>query len=98
MPLDHEISKTNKGINDIRKKLDEINDRIPGLGLYIIVGVAMIAAIRSCNRTGDIKETLQSQVQYQDVIGQEAPERFYEINGQRIYLEVDGKPVEEYFR
>jgi hypothetical protein len=33
-----------------------------------------------------------------NVIGVEAPEKFYVVNGQRVYLEIDGKPVEEYWR
>lgn len=37
-------------------------------------------------------------VQTKNVIGKKAPEKFYEINGNRVYLEIDGKPVEEYFR
>lgn len=27
----------------------------------------------------------------------ENPEKFYEISEQRVYLEIDGKPVEQYF-
>lgn len=31
-----------------------------------------------------------------NVIGQDPNDVFYEINGQRAYLEVDGQPIEKY--
>ncbi len=34
----------------------------------------------------------------ENIIGESKPEKFYNINGQRVYLEIDGKPVEEYWR
>ena len=37
-------------------------------------------------------------IRIENVFGSEAPEKFYEINNQRVYLEIDGKPVEEYWR
>lgn len=36
------------------------------------------------------------QLRVENVIGNEAPEKFYVINNQRVYLEIDGKPVEQY--
>lgn len=46
-------------------------------------------------------DSLSKQYQFQErnVLGNpKISEKFYEINGQRFYLEIDGKPVEEYFR
>ncbi len=43
-------------------------------------------------------DAYQKQVHVENVIGQEAPDRFYELNGQRGYLEIDGKSVEQYVR
>jgi len=37
-------------------------------------------------------------LQQRNVIGNETPDKFYEINGQRAYLEIDGMPVEGYIR
>mgnify|MGYP001601341571 CR=1 FL=1 len=34
----------------------------------------------------------------ENVIAGPEPEKFYLVNGQRVYLEIDGKPVEGYFR
>ncbi len=68
-------------------------------GLYAMVFIAMVGSIKSCNRTQEILNNYQKapQVQVGNVIGNEAPERFYEMNGQRVYLEVDGKAVDSYF-
>ncbi len=30
--------------------------------------------------------------------GSEDPDKFYTINGQEAYIEIDGKPVKEYFK
>ncbi|MEK6813081.1 MAG: hypothetical protein AABX86_03130 [Nanoarchaeota archaeon] len=44
------------------------------------------------------KKTKQETVTSSNVFGDEKPETFYEVNGQRAYLTIDGKPVEEYIR
>ena len=36
-------------------------------------------------------------LQERNVIGDSRPEKFIEINGQRYYVQIDGKPVENYF-
>ena len=33
-----------------------------------------------------------------NVLGNETPEVFYELNGQRYFLSIDGKPVSEYVK
>ena len=37
-------------------------------------------------------------IKTQNVMGNEKPEKFYEIGGKRVYLEIDGTPVEDYFK
>lgn len=37
------------------------------------------------------------EIKTENVMGTSEPEKFYEINGQRVYVEIDGKPVEEHF-
>ena len=44
---------------------------------------------------GASKESLELHIE--NVVGAEEPEKFYLINGQRAYLEIDGAPVEECF-
>ena len=39
-----------------------------------------------------------SKIQTENVIGNKAPEKFYEVDGKRVYLEIDGKPVADYFK
>ena len=35
-------------------------------------------------------------LQERNVVGGEKPEKFYEIGGKRVYLEIDGQSVEQY--
>lgn len=50
---------------------------------------------------GQYKFNLAQQSNYklqeQNILGEDTPEKFYEINEQRVYLEIDGKPIEQYF-
>jgi hypothetical protein len=79
-----------------------------GLGIPIAFGVAAAIALRFFSFGGletkldNIEKAIREQPRYEmkteNVIGQESPEKFYEINGQRVYLEIDGKPIEQYFR
>lgn len=100
MALDDDIKEIKKGIETIGNNQQGIYKFPSRYGLYLMIGITMIAGMKSCNRTADIKENMQAipQIQEQNVISQEAPEKFYEINGQRVYLEVDGKPIEQYFK
>ncbi len=67
-------------------------------GLYLMMMITMVASVRSCSISQDIYQKVNKRpvVQVDNVIGQEAPEVFYNLNGQRFYLEVDGKKVEDY--
>ena len=42
-------------------------------------------------------DKIKPKIQTCDVIGEKEPEKFYEIDGKRVYLEIDGKPIAEYF-
>ena len=60
----------------------------------------MVVGVRACDKAGDIEERLQQvpSIQIQDVRGDpNLPEKFYLMGGNRVYVEVDGKPVEQYF-
>ena len=100
MALEQDVQNMNKKLDQIERNQHSINNNLPGLITYIVIGIAAIAGIKSCNRTQEILDNYQKapQVQVENVIGQEAPERFYDLNGQRVYLEIDGKPVEQYVR
>lgn len=73
--------------------------------LYFMVGTTMLAVLCSGPCTPPIsavgsyygatsKEGLELHVE--NVLGNEKPERFYVVDGQRTYLEIDGMPVEKY--
>ena len=92
----------NKDISEAINKHGKI-----GISVPIVFALATASAIRLFSFGGletkleNIEAAIRNQPKYeiqtQNVIGEEAPEKFYEINGQRVYLEVDGKPVEQYF-
>jgi len=74
--------------------------------LYLMVAMTMISTCdvdRKTNNLGSKVDSIESQLktmqptlQVENVLGDPEPEKFYEIDGQRVYLEMDGKPVEQY--
>lgn len=68
--------------------------------IYCLLGITLITGIKSCYEISNLKESLQKipVIQIKNVIGGEAPEKFYEIDGKRVYLEIDSQPVEKYIR
>ncbi|MDP4012125.1 MAG: hypothetical protein Q8R00_00770 [Candidatus Nanoarchaeia archaeon] len=74
------------------------------LGCLGLLGLGAIIASISCNRVSSVNspniETKIENVQIftENIRDGSEPEKFYWVNNQRVYLEIDGKPVEEYFR
>jgi hypothetical protein len=69
-------------------------------GLYLMVGFTLYATCNhsdSLNRIENMQKEQRTQIQEQNILGGEANERFYDINGQRAYLEIDDKLVYKYF-
>ncbi|MFA5084718.1 MAG: hypothetical protein WC475_05090 [Candidatus Paceibacterota bacterium] len=99
MGLEEDIREIDRKLNRVIRNQHTIHDSLPGSIAYAVLGIAMIAAVKSCNRGNKLLENSertqqQQQVRVENVIGDSAPEKFYEINGQRFYIEIDGKPVE----
>ncbi len=44
-----------------------------------------------------LKEQKSPRLHIDNILGEEKPELFFEIDGKRIYAEIDGKPIEDYF-
>lgn len=77
------------------------------LGLPVLASSLLYFNYKRENRRDAIFEEILEQLKRtnnltdivtKNVIGGSEPEKFYQIKGQRVYLEVDGKPVEEYWR
>jgi hypothetical protein len=80
--------------------------------IELSIGTVIFGAIlmRSCvagsinGRLDKINETLQSgrmieyQLKKENVLDSALPEEFYEINGKRVYLKIDDRPIEELYR
>lgn len=47
---------------------------------------------------GRAMERSSLELQTEDVIGGITPEEFYVVSGDTVYLKVDGRPLESYFR
>ena len=67
----------------------------------------MLATGFRCDRQLSIEEKVDKLIQMQksapqlrteNVRGEATPEKFYDIDGQRVYLEIDGKPAETYLK
>lgn len=97
------VDSVKTAVGDLEQKLKNLRlgqyrgTSRPFLYVLVATGIA-VGAI-----TGDFSEennqllrALKPQVQTANVIEGSAPEKFYEIGGQRAYLEIDGKPVAEY--
>lgn len=91
---------TEQDIAEIKQGVQELKNRplsIERTGLYIMVLVTMLT---TCDNNDRIDRFYagsgQPQIQERDVIGETTPDRFYEIDGRKVFLEVDGRPVEDY--
>ena len=64
-------------------------------GLYIMVFLAMMYGCNVDDRTRDIKKKVNGLEQKMEdakpTLREEKGQKFYEINGQRAYIEVDGR-------
>jgi hypothetical protein len=87
--------------NEISRKLGSLRYELSFITTSSFI--LALVGIRSCQHVGRIADSLElatqnkQNIQTRDVVGNEQPERFYEFNGQRVYLEIDCKPVESYF-
>ena len=74
-------------------------------GTYIIaLGLGAAIFFSTLNIRDNLKnieekiKRISPNLKIENVIGNETPDKFYEIDGRRVYLEIDGKPVEEYLK
>lgn len=75
------------------------------LGLVAVNGllgagscICLLANMNTAQK-GNLETKVENiQLITKNVIGGSEPEKFYKVNDQRVYLEIDGKPVEEYWR
>ena len=71
-------------------------------GLYIMIFAGLVTTCNVEDISKQNKVTLEalaqkSALQESNVLGDTIPERFYMINGDTVYQEIDGVPVRTYF-
>ena len=92
---------TNNDLLDAIKKHNANNSwrfaMLLGAGaLAWIVSQMDIGATARRTREMYEKQPQEYEIQVNDIIGGDAPEKFYHIQGRRVYLEIDGKSIEDY--
>lgn len=97
MTLEEDITQIKKELKDLNEKLPKNKHRPV---LYIMTFMTMICAYTTLdyNIKKHEKEPQQTiltpKMITKNIIGNSLPEKFYEINNKRIYLEIDGKSVD----
>ena len=85
----------------------DIDDKIIDLAFGIVVGGAILLGgaylLRDCasETINYYRKTFDSQKIEsirEDLNGNSLPERYIELGGKRCFLEIDGKPVQEYIK
>lgn len=62
-----------------------------------VLGLSLLVSLHSCYRLGTLEdELIKSKIKVENVMGNSEPETFYEVNGQKVYLKIDGKYIENY--
>ena len=88
MTLDNEAVEVKREFRSIRRT---------GMVCIVLLAGTLGGLVQSDNRTAKILERMPEQTLYtENVSGNETPDKFYLVNGQRAYLEIDGQPVESY--
>jgi len=97
MDLKEEIFTIIRGIEELKKRPLSVERT----GLYLLV---LCSAVNSCYSAAQAYDEEQRRsrrvdniLQEMNVLGNTTPEKFYYVNGQRVYLEIDGKSVENCF-
>ncbi|MDD4878792.1 MAG: hypothetical protein PHO02_07240 [Candidatus Nanoarchaeia archaeon] len=84
------------------KDIKEALNKKPGylMLVFLVSSFAILGERINKNNTNEILNAINTshQVQTANIIEGSAPEKFYVIDGQRTYLEIDGKPVAEYLK
>lgn len=84
------------GFGDLNKRIghiDEVAYRLDEKSL------SLVRDVNSMNsRINQLLQRPTLELKTENVLGNKTPEQFYEIAGKRVYLTIDGQPVEQYFQ
>ncbi len=78
----------------------KINNNTMVLGVCLgMIGIPAIYAMYSKSHESEAaKAQPQYELQVRDLNGNGIPEKFYEVNGKKVFVEIDGKSVEDTIR
>ena len=105
--MKEKLEKVDERSRLIASRTSSIKDNLPGFGLYAMV---FLTLVQSCDnpskrdiqeiisteldRRPAIQQVIKPELRVQNVFGSDDAEIFYEIDGTKAYINVDGKPVE----
>ena len=90
------VNSVEEKVNAVARYLGKRPLSVSRRGLYLIALLGTIGAIKSCDYSKEARDSLakQPQLYTKNVVGNDTLDKFYIINGQRVFLEIDGKPIE----
>jgi hypothetical protein len=107
--MEYEETPLGKDMRQVKENITVLKNRpifreTERTGLYIIALLGMIGALKSCSQTEDLPSRTQEllnrtkplEVRTENVMGNPEPEKFYMVNGNRAFVEIDGQPVDTY--
>jgi len=65
--------------------------------LMVLTAINVGSCISQSKISYQLKNLAEQRVQIGNATGDSRDDKFYDINGQKAYIEIDGKPVEHYF-
>jgi len=102
MSLESELLKNVKNDTEaLLKDVKYVKQRplsVSRTGLYVMSAITMMGTIQTCRNSITIVESMKTtpKMERAQVIGNSTPERYYWVNGERAYVEIDGQPVDQY--
>lgn len=105
--IEHVAEEIERKVDSVKAEIGNLEKRIGGklsdmdrqsdIRYNLLSAAIIIFGIGNCALTFGT-HALKPKVQTANVMGAEALEKFYDIDGQRVYLEIDGQPVEQYVK
>jgi len=96
MSIEEKVEDLSSKVDKVREDDKTIYDSLPGCGTLILAIAAAFGGVSSCYYARETNRLLESvySVKSENVRDGPEKEKFYDLNGKRIFLEIDGIPVD----